>query len=122
MTILLILTLTPSLLVLAIGLWRAPINQENYMNAETSNPVGVLVGQSSGPAARNCTCHKAMSVTMPRHLSENSKKYENGKNRVSASRLQEFADILDVSAPYLFPEDRRPLPPPRSADVTGLGP
>lgn len=45
MTILLILTLTPSLLVLAIGLWRAPINQENYMNAETSNPVGVLVGQ-----------------------------------------------------------------------------
>ena len=32
-------------------------------------------------------------------------KYENGTNRVSASRLQQIADILKVSPSYFFPAD-----------------
>ena len=41
-------------------------------------------------------------------------KYENGANRMGSSRLQQFANILDVPVPFFFDEASRPaneMPP-----------
>jgi transcriptional regulator with XRE-family HTH domain len=45
-------------------------------------------------------------------------KYEKGANRISASRLQEFADILEVDVSWFFgsaAESKRPQSAPESA-------
>jgi transcriptional regulator with XRE-family HTH domain len=40
--------------------------------------------------------------------SQQVKKYENGKNRISASRLQRIAEVLQISVDYFFEGTARP--------------
>jgi len=44
-------------------------------------------------------------------------KYENGSNRISASRLNEIASSLDVPVTYFFSQDEMPATKPSTPDV-----
>lgn len=81
---------------------RKPLGRPRLVDV-APHPVDIHAGQMLRARREELGLSQA-DIGAPSRISfQQVQKYENGKNRISASRLQEFADILGVPAAYFFP-------------------
>lgn len=91
-------------------------------NKEDIHPIDAFTGQRLREArkAKNITQHLLASKLETPITFQQIQKYERGSNRLSTSKLWEFAQVLDVPPEFFFPPCSKQRPPFNSLEETQL--
>ena len=97
---------------------KKPLGRPRLLNAEP-HPIDLLVGKLLRARRIELGLSQSFVAEQAGVTFQQLQKYELGKNRISASRLNEVASILGVPVGYFFPHGAA-ISQPHSADVGRL--